>query len=574
MSGYFNDREAMVRAVAANDNDTDVEGIYWCLNPFMPELLARSDNKLIKADKTTKDTDVTVRCWLPIDLDPVRPAGISSTNAEHEAAIKKAMLINEFLRNQGWPEMIIADSGNGGHMLPFVDLPNNKDSDELVKNVLLALDGMFSDATVKVDRSTFNAARIFKVYGTMARKGSNMPERPHRRASVIQAPEKLMPVPIELLRNLVAMYKGSQTSKETTEKPVTYTSGNIDGNVWMAKWLSDHGLEYTVKQDGDMYIYNLRECPFNPEHKGTESAIIVRPQGFGFNCFHDSCQDKQWKDVRALYEPEYSKSKANKQGTDNHGNDPPDRYFDITIARNMMAMFGDRILPDVTSASHWYAYIDRTKTWQRQSADAARMYATKTLEKLISETEHSSLDDKVMKVLADNLNRFNTADKINAICSRYRALENVEPVDDTAFDPDPYLLNVRNGVIDLRTGELKPHTPSFRMTMMANVAYDPAASCPEFLCMLNDIFLGDQQKSRTSSGGWDTASQGRTRSGTSTTGMARQRATENPHSKTSCRTCWAAMRWKSTRTFSGNPRMVGDKPTPQLLTSGKAVSVY
>jgi P4 family phage/plasmid primase-like protien len=49
------------------------------------------------------------------------------------------------------------------------------------------------------------------------------------------------------------------------------------------------------------------------------------------------------------------------------------------------------------------------------------------------------------------------------------------------FDVDPYLFNVANGVVDLRTGELKPHDRTFMCSKISkNIKYDPDAECPEF----------------------------------------------------------------------------------------------
>ena len=42
-----------------------------------------------------------------------------------------------------------------------------------------------------VNQMCFNAARIWKLYGTMAGKGDNTQDRPHRGAKVIILPTKL-----------------------------------------------------------------------------------------------------------------------------------------------------------------------------------------------------------------------------------------------------------------------------------------------------------------------------------------------------------------------------------------------
>jgi putative DNA primase/helicase len=48
------------------------------------------------------------------------------------------------------------------------------------------------------------------------------------------------------------------------------------------------------------------------------------------------------------------------------------------------------------------------------------------------------------------------------------------------FDPDPFLLNVANGVVNLRTGELLPHDRSYMCTQIANVHYNPKAKAPNW----------------------------------------------------------------------------------------------
>jgi len=49
-----------------------------------------------------------------------------------------------------------------------------------------------------------------------------------------------------------------------------------------------------------------------------------------------------------------------------------------------------------------------------------------------------------------------------------------------AFDADPWLLNLKNGTLDLRTMELRPHAPADLLTKQAPIAYDPKADCPRW----------------------------------------------------------------------------------------------
>lgn len=129
-SGYFTDTAALARVVEVLDTDPAVHGIYVTLNEVNPALLARRANRikmhLSRSDATTSDADITRRRWLPIDIDPVRPGGVSSTDIEHERALGKAKEIAAWLTDLGFPEPGRGDSGNGAHLLYRIDLPNDE----------------------------------------------------------------------------------------------------------------------------------------------------------------------------------------------------------------------------------------------------------------------------------------------------------------------------------------------------------------------------------------------------------------------------------------------------------------
>ena len=60
------------------------------------------------------------------------------------------------------------------------------------------------------------------------------------------------------------------------------------------------------------------------------------------------------------------------------------------------------------------------------------------------------------------------------------------------LDRDPWLLNVKNGTLDLRTGKLRCFDRDDLVTKQSTVSWNPAARCPRFLQFLDEIFLGDQ----------------------------------------------------------------------------------
>ena len=202
-SGYFDDLKAM--AQAAGRLDGGASGVFVLLNPANPDLLARASNRVrqyVPRGESTTDQDILGLRWLLVDFDPVRPAGISSTEAEHEMALDRAHRCRDWLITQGCPVPLRADSGNGSHLLVPLDLPNDKHSISLLKGVLATLGSEFTDDKVRVDPVTFNPARLTRLYGTLNRKGDPRLDRPHRQSRLLECPSNLAPTPHELLEEL------------------------------------------------------------------------------------------------------------------------------------------------------------------------------------------------------------------------------------------------------------------------------------------------------------------------------------------------------------------------------------
>ena len=89
-SGYFDDFDLLAEKVDALCADPSITGCYWTLNPCHPDLLARRPNAIGPARQTTTDAGILGRRWLLVDADPVRPSGISATDAEKAAALARA----------------------------------------------------------------------------------------------------------------------------------------------------------------------------------------------------------------------------------------------------------------------------------------------------------------------------------------------------------------------------------------------------------------------------------------------------------------------------------------------------
>ena len=306
-SGYFNDYNALVRSVEPLDADGSVHGIYVTLNEVNPALLSRRSNRikirLGKKDSTTSDADIRRRRWLPIDIDPLRPSGVSSTDEEHGLALVKAEEVAQWIAGLGFPEPIRADSGNGAHLLYRIDLPNDEAATALVKSCLATLDALFSDERVSVDTANFNAARIWKLYGTVSRKGDNTPERPHRRSRIISAPDLLQVVTVEQLRELAARLP----TEALAQMFVPVETKGYKKIFNLPDWLREHGIAVkSEKPYANGRLYVLDQCPFSSAHKDGAFAIQFSNGAVFAGCKHASCGGgtQRWQELRERCEPD------------------------------------------------------------------------------------------------------------------------------------------------------------------------------------------------------------------------------------------------------------------------------
>ncbi|MDD3071707.1 MAG: hypothetical protein PHX88_10995, partial [Methanoculleus horonobensis] len=204
-----------------------------------------------------------------------------------------------YLTEQGFPSPIKADSGNGAHLLYRVDLPNDEAATEVVKGALATLDALFSNEAVTVDTANHNAARIWKLYGTLSRKGDNTPERPHRRAKVLAAPAEIGIVPLERLQHLAALLPREEPPGRKK------TNGNGPG-IDLASWLLDHGIAVqSMRPYQGGILYALTECPFSSAHRDGAFAIQFANGAVFAGCHHASCGGgvQRWPELRGMYEP-------------------------------------------------------------------------------------------------------------------------------------------------------------------------------------------------------------------------------------------------------------------------------
>ena len=297
LSGYFRSSASLLRALEKVDlRNTNV---YITLNTLDDALYSRNQkDRFVNNAQSTSDTEVNRYQWLFVDLDPIRIAGVSSSDEELKKADELKETVKAYLSGRGFSAPIEAISGNGYHLLYRIDLPVNDETKDLVRACLEALSGRFDNAEVKIDTINHNPSRICKLYGTLAQKGANTPERPFRQSRIINAPNPIEITNTDMLEALAAEAK-TEDRKAAPKQRRTSKDFNL------REWLSTYGLTYREKPGRDCKILELDECPFDPSHKNGDSKIFEYTDGkIAFKCHHNSCRGKVWQDVREKFEPD------------------------------------------------------------------------------------------------------------------------------------------------------------------------------------------------------------------------------------------------------------------------------
>lgn len=122
--------------------------------------------------------------------------------------------------------------------------------------------------------------------------------------------------------------------------------------------------------------------------------------------------------------------------------------------------------------------------WIRDEDGASKRAVLDTLRRALAE----SIDDKDLRL---DVRKCESSAGINGVLDIAAALE---PMSASVpnLDADPYLLNVANGTLDLRTMTLRAHDPADRITKVCRAAYTPGAKSDKWVSFLDRV-LPDEQ---------------------------------------------------------------------------------
>ena len=484
--------------------------LYQILNRVDPRIAARdTPNTWHRAKKaaSTTDRDIAERVVLPIDLDVERPRGTSASADELGRAVVLADVVYAHLAALvGKDALAFGHSGNGRWIAIALDrLPETKELNGLVRDVLAALAALHDTPPVHVDVACSDAKRLGPAWGTQKRKGQPSDERPHRMTGVVVPPKvrRLSLEDLQALRDTLVALAPQTAATAKRAAPATPRSTKDAVGPSLFELANGIPAAHVVAELGLVDGNGVR-CPKCGAGGNGDTSVALL--GNILKCSHSTCSDigpngggvrtvvDLWTEVRggtaregaiALCEhfgvaiptrvkkPRPTKAeKAAAAAAEGAG-----ERTELEIAKMFVLRYGN-VVRYCAALGGWFAWTGTH--WKLDVLEQCREYVKAIAETLAVE---ALTNEKAFK----SAKRAGSAAGVEAVLSLVRSTPGIifAPGDANA---DPWLLNCTSGTINLRTGLQRPHDPADLITRCSPAAFDLDARAPRF-----DRFLAEVQ---------------------------------------------------------------------------------
>lgn len=273
---------------------------------------------------------------------------------------------------------------------------------------------------------------------------------------------------------------------------IAITTANGAGEDWRKHpWLIDRlkGRELRVIHDCDQPGQKGAEAILAAVSKVCTAKNYVLPypvqenKGADFRDYRNNRESQGATQIIATLDAAFAKIEASQARTLESRN-----LTDLGNAERLVDLHGDNIR-FCHAWGKWLIWDGRR--WAVDETAAIARYAKETVRGIYGEAASApTFEDR------ENIARFamrsERATALAAMVSLAKSEPGI-PISPKELDALPWLLNVQNGTLDLRTGTLKEHSREDRLTKLCPVDFDPEAGCPEFMQFLTVIFNADAE---------------------------------------------------------------------------------
>jgi hypothetical protein len=233
---------------------------------------------------------------------------------------------------------------------------------------------------------------------------------------------------------------------------------------------------------GDIDWHNAAEgfctCPGQHLHttsEGERDCKVFLDQVPTVYCFHDHCRDIVEK-VNCELRSRIEKAE--------HAASYPVNDSERAVR------FANRFGSDLRYVATWKSWLRWNETRWARDEDGGIMRLAQEIPKLLL-AEAAGIESLHERSKAANAaNRAGDAARLHAMIQLAGAQSTIATTPQM-FDADPYLLSVKNGVIDLRTGRFRDARKEDYLTKQTGTEHAPDAKCPRWSDFLNAIFRED-----------------------------------------------------------------------------------
>lgn len=309
-----------------------------------------------------------------------------------------------------------------------------------------------------------------------------------------------------------------QTDKKTQKQS---DSSHDWGILDVRKYLDSYGIAYSVKDEGDRTVYQLKNCLFDPTHTDKEASIVQDTSGgkLTYHCFHNSCKSYTFRSAKekisgakslreymtgynpayqprkkepgsgvldriSIEEPSMSEKPGNVPESENlpdlpavpppHEIDPLEFFLELKsgklgfVPARMAKYFCAHLGNLVHTAGCFYQFIGGY--WQEIS------------------------EFVLYKICVNAMKDYLQSNMIDGSIKTLRGLVNIEPKD----WPDLHhgYINCLNGMVDTKTFELLPHDPKYysRAQIPCNFDISNIDKAERWHQALDEIFPNEKWK--------------------------------------------------------------------------------
>lgn len=166
------------------------------------------------------------------------------------------------------------------------------------------------------------------------------------------------------------------------------------------------------------------------------------------------------------------------------------RNTDLGNSQRLVNSYGDDIRY-CSTWKKWLAWNKKSGLWQIDNSGKVWRLARKAVKKMFHEAASIS-DSEKRKALFKWGHTSESARKIVDMVKLAESEEGIA-ISPEALDLNQWLLNCKNGTIDLQTGQLREHDKNDLITKVIPVGYDETAECPKWGRFLDRIMDGNQE---------------------------------------------------------------------------------